>query len=766
VAGGSAALFTSEGSWGEASLVEGLGLEGDPREDLEGGVLLRLSVPLLVNGAGPRRVFAGLVLGAPLAEADLERLARHVGHLLINEGLQRVGDSDLLTGLLARPAFERALLRAGASEDSLCVLSLDVDAFSALNVRGGRRVGDDLLRTLAVLLNTLAGEGVAARTGPDEFSVLVAADESACQALLARLDESLLALEGFGDSPVTVSLGYASGPGQGEEASLLARRADQALQAGRRQGPGARLRWSPELAGEARADLSAKVLTGHAGRDQLRVRALLESTRALARLAPLRETQAELLDRCLSVAGGQRALLLLREGESWRVEAARAPGGQALAEEEPAFAASLANEALTGGRSISRLADEGPLSPSADQLGLAAILCAPLVGPDVPPGVLYVDTRARQAPYEAATLAFFDALTEHLALALRNADLYERLLDASQRDRARAVGREEELVRLRERFASLSAGEPSPIQGLVGSSPPMQEVFRLLETLRGTEVPVVISGESGTGKELVARAIHAESGREGPLVTVNCAAIAPSLFESELFGHAAGSFTGAHVDREGLLEAAAGGTIFLDELGELPLSLQAKLLRALQEQEVRRLGETAPRPIDVRVLAATNRDLVSMISEGDFREDLYYRLAVFQLALPPLRERSGDIAPLVQHLLGESGGHEITAAALQLLVRYAWPGNVRQLRNALARSAVLAGAGPIEPEHVDLPAAEPATAEGFDPALLALPLKEAKAAFALLYSREMLRRAEGSMPRAAELAGVTRQTLYRILGST
>jgi diguanylate cyclase (GGDEF)-like protein len=767
----SVALFTSKGSWGETELCAGLTVEGEARETLEDRTALRLGVPLLPSGVGAQRVFAVLVVANPSPESDLERLAAHTTHLLLSEGLERVGEADLLTGLPARPSFERALLRAGAklgAGESLCVLRLDVDRFGDLNARSGRGTGDELLRTLAVLLTSLAGkEGVVARTGPDEFSLLVEADEAASQALLARLEESLGALVGFGEAPPTLSLGFALGPSQGEEPTLLALRADQALRRARLEGLGQRVQWSEDLAGEARADTAAGVLTGQPARDQLHVRALLESTRALSRLGPLRETQDELLDRCLSVAGAERALLLLRsEGGEWRVEAARVPGKRNLGEDEPAFAASVASEALALGRSISRLAEEGPLSPSADQLGLTALLCAPLSGPDAPTGVVYVDSRARQAPYERATLAFFDALTGHLSLALTNASLYERLLSASQRDRARVAGREEELIRLRERFASLSGGAPSPVGGLIGSAPAMLEVFKLLETLKKTTVPVVVSGESGTGKELVARAIHGDSGREGPLVTVNCAAIAPNLFESELFGHKAGAFTGAHADRVGLLEAAEGGTLFLDEVGDLPLGLQAKLLRALQESEIRRLGESTPHPIDVRIVAATNRDLASMVSDGDFREDLYYRLAVFQVALPPLRDRAADIPALVEHLLEEAEGPQIAPAALQALVRYRWPGNVRQLGNVITRSAVIAGAGPILLEHVELPSATPTTTSSLDPSLLELPLKDAKAAFTQIYAREMLHRAGGSMPGAAELAGVTRQTLYRILGSS
>jgi len=232
--------------------------------------------------------------------------------------------------------------------------------------------------------------------------------------------------------------------------------------------------------------------------------------------------------------------------------------------------------------------------------------------------------------------------------------------------------------------------------GMIGASPAMEEVFGVLQRIVRTDVPVLVLGESGTGKELVARALH-EHGprRKGPMVAVNCAAIPPTLLESELFGHVKGAFTGAHRSRKGYAETADGGTLFLDEIGEMPLELQAKLLRFLQEGEVRPVGGNTIRKVDVRVVAATNQDLLARVREKAFREDLYYRLAVISIQMPPLREREGDIPHLVHHILQNQAEEGLPAArieedALQALEAYSWPGNIRQLQNELTRASAFA----------------------------------------------------------------------------
>jgi len=238
---------------------------------------------------------------------------------------------------------------------------------------------------------------------------------------------------------------------------------------------------------------------------------------------------------------------------------------------------------------------------------------------------------------------------------------------------------------------------------LLGASPAMKEVYDLLERVGESESTVLVSGESGTGKELVARALHRRSKRSaGPFVAINCAAMPEQLLESELFGHTKGAFTDARSARPGLFVQAKGGTIFLDEIGDMPVGLQPKLLRALQERTVRPVGGDTETPIDVRVVAASNRDLETAIEERKFREDLYYRINVVELIVPPLRDRSDDILPLARQFAIEFAGAPVRLSphAVQCLVSYSWPGNVRELRNAIQRACLLCRGDIILPEHL------------------------------------------------------------------
>ncbi|MCG5513666.1 sigma-54-dependent transcriptional regulator [Ectothiorhodospira shaposhnikovii] len=252
-------------------------------------------------------------------------------------------------------------------------------------------------------------------------------------------------------------------------------------------------------------------------------------------------------------------------------------------------------------------------------------------------------------------------------------------------------------------------GQVYPVEGMVGESPAMQQVCRTLDKVAPTDATVLIRGESGTGKELVARAIHKKSRRaQAPLVSVNCAAIPEGLLESELFGHEKGAFTGAAQSRQGLAEAADGGTLFLDEIGELTPAAQSRLLRVLQDGEIRRVGANSSRKVDIRLLAATHRDLELMVREGDFREDLYYRLKVMEIGLPPLRERLEDLPRLADFLLEKAcrrlkqAPARLAPSALAAMQAHRWPGNVRELENALERAVILADGDCIAAEHLGL----------------------------------------------------------------
>lgn len=315
--------------------------------------------------------------------------------------------------------------------------------------------------------------------------------------------------------------------------------------------------------------------------------------------------------------------------------------------------------------------------------------------------------------------------------------------------------------------ARLRREMPATPERIVGASRPMQELLKLIARAARNSSTVLITGESGTGKEVVAKSIHDLSDRKGPFIPVNCAAIPSELIESELFGHTGQAFTGARQARAGLFESAEGGTLFLDEVGELPLHTQPKLLRVLQEGTVRRVGADHERPVNVRIIAATNRDLEKEVAEGRFREDLYWRLNVIHLQIPPLRERPFDIPLLVEHFLNSLATRlgypaiNVSPEALAVLTAYSWPGNVRELENVLERAAAMTDSTTIT--HDDLP--DRVRSSGKTSSLLTRA-REQRMTLAELekeYIIETLRLTGGNKSRAAEILGFDRRTLHRKL---
>jgi two-component system nitrogen regulation response regulator GlnG len=323
--------------------------------------------------------------------------------------------------------------------------------------------------------------------------------------------------------------------------------------------------------------------------------------------------------------------------------------------------------------------------------------------------------------------------------------------------------------------------------GIVGGSPAMQHIFKAVGKVAGTDLTVLLCGESGTGKELIARAVHENSRRKGrPFVPVNCAAIPRELLESELFGHEKGAFTGAVAARRGRFEQAEGGTVFLDEVGDMDLSLQTKLLRVLQERRIERLGGEGSIPVDVRIVAATNQDLEAAVAVRAFREDLFYRLNVMSIHLPPLRDRREDIPALVHRFLAAFGHEQLappklcTAEALELLSRYAWPGNVRELENVVKRAAALTPTALILPDQLPDAVRKGATSEAVAAGPVAFPVEWMRgemtrlrdtadgrlhAHFVACVERPLLalilRRTGGNQVKAAEILGINRNTLRK-----
>ena len=299
-----------------------------------------------------------------------------------------------------------------------------------------------------------------------------------------------------------------------------------------------------------------------------------------------------------------------------------------------------------------------------------------------------------------------------------------------------------------------------PNWNIIGNSPAIRQVFRLIDRAGPSDKSILIQGESGTGKELVAHALHACSQRsENPIITVNCAALSEQLLESELFGHEQGAFTGAIEKKTGLIELADHGTLFIDEIGEMPIPMQVKLLRVLEDGSFRRVGSTKERKADIRLISATNKDLEKEAQEGNFREDLLYRINVLSIELPPLRERNGDIDLLMNHFLGE--GWNISTEAKLFLKHYQWPGNIRQFHNIIERAKILADDHEIQAK--DLPGSIKGTQKDSQYVEKNNFHTDKLASIQRQKIVEVMRRKQGNKTRAAEVLGLTRRSLYRLL---
>ncbi|MCK5799935.1 MAG: sigma 54-interacting transcriptional regulator, partial [Deltaproteobacteria bacterium] len=407
---------------------------------------------------------------------------------------------------------------------------------------------------------------------------------------------------------------------------------------------------------------------------------------------------------------------------------------------------------------------------SVSDLSLRSVLAVPLRVKGRVVGTIYVDHRLRRGAFGEPEVALVQDFADQAAIAIENArllaenDARRREIEALNAALESKVARQSaELDGVREELRSNKAGLAVRYDygQIVGRTPPMLDLFRLLDRVTDTELPVVVQGESGTGKELVARAIHYNGGRaERPFVSENCGAIPETLLESVLFGAVRGAYTGAHRDRRGLFEVADGGTLFLDEVGEMSPAMQTKLLRVLQNGELRRVGGERLVRVDVRVIAASNRDLRSLVEAGTFREDLFYRLNVVRVEIPPLRERREDIPILIDHFLvaQAAGERRFDRDAMARMMGYAWPGNVRELENEIMRLVALAG----DLIHVDDLSPQ---ISGGAPLVLRddedLSLRPRVEHLERELIRRALDRTEGNKSRAAELLGLSRYGLLK-----
>ena len=484
------------------------------------------------------------------------------------------------------------------------------------------------------------------------------------------------------------------------------------------------------------------------------------------------------LDTVIELTEAERGFLLLREEDgSLAIKVARNIDQRSLEGEELSLSRSIAEKAARSGEPVVAIdaAEDQRFQEalSVSDLRLRSVLAVPLTLKGQTVGTIYIDHRLRQGVFGEAELSLIQDIAEQAAIAIDNARLIaenrrkaEEIERLNQQLRREVDSQHAELLQVREELRSSRHALQLRYDygNIIGRTPRMLELFRLLDRVTETSLPVVIQGESGTGKELVARAIHENGPRSSkPFVGENCGAIPETLLESILFGHVKGAFTGAERDRKGLFEVASGGTLFLDEVGEMSPAMQTKLLRVLQDGELRRVGGTQTVSTDVRVIAASNRDLSQLVAEGRFREDLFYRLNVIRIEIPPLRERREDIPLLIEHFLGKHSStpeRKLRPGAMALLMGYPWPGNVRELENEMMRAAALGGL------EIDVPDLSPQIAAAV-PLALADPDDINLKARVEHLERELIQRAlqrtGGNNTRAARLLGLSRYGLLKKL---
>jgi len=489
--------------------------------------------------------------------------------------------------------------------------------------------------------------------------------------------------------------------------------------------------YTPRSAPRTRESASGNSTIGAALPAEDRLALIFEITRDLATEHDMDRLLARVTDHAVALLGAEHGFVVLaNEDGELEARAARSRKGN---DTHAAFSHSVAESVVRTGEPVIATHAKDDLrlakAKSVHALSIQSIACVPIRG--APPagrtiGALYVETRLRPGARFEAELPTLAAFADQAAIAIENARLLEENkaraeelaaanieLEAARDKLAGLLDRKtEQLATVRRDLKQARAELRSHFGygGLVGTSAPMRRLYALLDRLKDTDVPVLVTGESGTGKEVVAKAVHAQSPRaKMPFLGVNCGAIPANLLESELFGHVKGAFTGAERDKKGLFREADGGTLLLDEIGEMPLKMQTSLLRALQEGTVRPLGAAREEPVSVRVIAATNRDLSAMVREQTFREDLYYRLHVIELKIPPLRDRSDDIPALIDHFLTLFAARHrrdrksIARDAVRRLVGYEWPGNVRQLEHVLLNAWLMSDESEIGETDLMLP---------------------------------------------------------------
>lgn len=453
-----------------------------------------------------------------------------------------------------------------------------------------------------------------------------------------------------------------------------------------------------------------------------------------------------MMDAIIELTNAEKGFLLIAdETQEMQLRVARAMDAETLEDHAALYSDSIVQTVIKTQETLivsDALRDSAfSASQSVVNFNLCSVLCAPLVHRGTLLGIIYVGNDRVANLFQAQDKETLTLFSGHAALIIRNAMLMQELRQDNRALRAKIENM---------RFGSV-----------IGASDAMRTIYDQIERVAPTDISVLIDGETGTGKELIAHEIHARSARaDGPFVSINCGAIPEALLESELFGHVRGAFTGANQARAGHFQAANGGTLFLDEIGEMPLPLQVKILRALQERVVVRVGDHTEEAVDIRILAATNRNLEQEVQAGRFREDLFYRLNVIQLTLPPLHQRGEDILLIAQYLLDRyikeynTPQRVFSEAAKHAMRAHSWPGNIRELDNHIKKAVVLADGRTLSPQDLGLAPVEPPPIR---------PLQDAREQWQRAYIEEAVQRCNGNRTQAAKELGIDPRTIYRYL---
>ena len=472
---------------------------------------------------------------------------------------------------------------------------------------------------------------------------------------------------------------------------------------------------------------------------------LYEFSDRLMHVRDLSELLDALMDAVIVITNADKGFLILAEGDTLDIKVARNLNRENIADAVSQLSDSIIAKVVRSRKPViisdAMHDDEFGAAKSVMQLRVSSVICVPLLDRGRLLGLIYVGNDSIRELFEQDTLRVLTVFSSQASLIVANALLLDELRVDNKR--------------LNERLEQYRFGE------IVGTSPPMQQVFRKVEKIAPTDISVMITGETGTGKELIAREIHNRSPRaQKPFIVINCGAIPENLLESELFGHVKGAFTGAVSNKQGKFQAADGGTLFLDEIGEMPIELQVKLLRAIQEKVVIRVGDTRTEVVDIRILAATNRELEKEIAAGRFREDLYYRLNVVAVELPPLRVRGDDLLVIARYLLSRySREYDVKVKGLSpnaavAIRKHNWPGNIRELENRIKKAIVLCESTVIGPDDLGLTG---------DVLPQILTLADAKEKFQRDYINEILALNNGNRTKTARDLGVDPRTVFRHL---